>query len=141
MVTPEFKCVERFIWGLAPQIMSMVTTSKPETITEAIDLSISLTEEANRLNKFSNGDQKKKETRVESSGAGRGNNGHRGFGNNNRGGNGNGNRNGGNGNRGNVGNQTGNRGANNAQGGNRNGRGPGCFNCVDVGQFKRECQN
>ncbi|XP_022032277.1 cold shock domain-containing protein 3-like [Helianthus annuus] len=196
----------------------MVTTSKPATITEAIDLSISLTEEAIRLNKFSNGDQKKKETHVESSGenkrkfsnfkqgtssvskkgesntparaktgveskgkgymgalpkcdiclyhhsgqcklrkcescgkeghskntcwvgtgAGRGNNSHRGFGNNNRGGNGNGNRNGGNGNRGNVGNQTGNRGANNAQGGNGNGRGPGCFNCGDVGHFKRE---
>ncbi|XP_021985430.1 uncharacterized protein LOC110881508 [Helianthus annuus] len=68
MVTPEFKRVERFIWGLAPQIMSMVTSSKPATITEAIDLSVSLTEEAIRLNKFSKSDQKKKETHVESSG-------------------------------------------------------------------------
>ncbi|XP_035845261.1 N66 matrix protein-like [Helianthus annuus] len=68
MVTPEFKHVERFIWGLAPQIMSMVTTSKPATITEAIALSISLTEEAIRLNQFSKDDQKKKETHVESSG-------------------------------------------------------------------------
>ncbi|KAJ0810409.1 putative retrotransposon gag domain-containing protein [Helianthus annuus] len=68
MVTPEFKRVERFIWGLAPQIMSMVRTSKPATITEAIDLSISLTEEAIRLNKFSKDDPKKKETHVESSG-------------------------------------------------------------------------
>ncbi|XP_022024138.1 glycine, alanine and asparagine-rich protein-like [Helianthus annuus] len=72
-------------------------------------------------------------------GAGRGNNGHRGFGNNNRGGNGNGNRNGGSGNRGNVGNQSGNRGANNAQGGNGNMLGPGCFNCGEVGHFKKEC--
>ncbi|KAJ0886794.1 putative retrotransposon gag domain-containing protein [Helianthus annuus] len=28
MVTPEFKRIERFIWGLAPQIISMVTSSK-----------------------------------------------------------------------------------------------------------------
>ncbi|MFS7911868.1 hypothetical protein Hanom_Chr02g00123161 [Helianthus anomalus] len=68
MVTPEFKRIERFIWGLAPQIMSMVTTSKPATITEAIDLSVALTEEAVRLNKFSDVEQKKKETHVESSG-------------------------------------------------------------------------
>ncbi|MFS7952293.1 putative retrotransposon gag domain-containing protein [Helianthus anomalus] len=33
MVTPEFKRIERFIWGLAPQIISMVTSSKPATIT------------------------------------------------------------------------------------------------------------
>ncbi|KAJ0752737.1 putative transcription factor interactor and regulator CCHC(Zn) family [Helianthus annuus] len=68
MVEPEFKCIERFIWGLAPQIMSMVTTSKPPTITEAIDLSVALTEEAIRLNKFSISEPKKKETHVESSG-------------------------------------------------------------------------
>ncbi|KAJ0555532.1 putative transcription factor interactor and regulator CCHC(Zn) family [Helianthus annuus] len=68
MVTPEFKRVECFIWGLAPQIMSMVTTSKPPTITEAIDLSVALTEEAIRLNKFSISDQKNKGTHVESLG-------------------------------------------------------------------------
>ncbi|XP_035832797.1 proline-rich protein 36-like [Helianthus annuus] len=37
-------------------------------ITEAIDLSVALTEEVIRLNKFSNSEQKKKETHVESSG-------------------------------------------------------------------------
>ncbi|XP_021971463.1 cold shock domain-containing protein 3-like [Helianthus annuus] len=216
MVTPEFKRLERFIWGLAPQIMSMVTSSKPATITEAIDLSVSLTEEAIRLNKFSNSDPKKKKTHDESSGenkrkfsnfkkgtssasrkknvnppeevktgaevkgrgymgalpkcdvcqhhysgqcrlrkcescgktghskeicwagTGAGRGGQRGYGN------GNGNRpqgNGGNGNRGNAGNQAGNRGANINRGGNGNGngRGPGCFNCGDMGHFKREC--
>ncbi|XP_035834297.1 N66 matrix protein-like [Helianthus annuus] len=46
----------------------MVTISKPPMITEAIDLSVALTEEAIRLNKFSTSDGKKKETRVESSG-------------------------------------------------------------------------
>ncbi|XP_021979740.1 N66 matrix protein-like [Helianthus annuus] len=45
----------------------MVTTSKPSTITEAIDLSVALTEEAIRLNKFSVSKPKKKETHVESS--------------------------------------------------------------------------
>ncbi|KAJ0547017.1 putative transcription factor interactor and regulator CCHC(Zn) family [Helianthus annuus] len=68
MVTPEFKRIERFIWGLAPQIISMVTSSKPATITEAIDLSVALTEEAIRLNKFDEAEPKKKETHVESSG-------------------------------------------------------------------------
>ncbi|MFS7983414.1 putative transcription factor interactor and regulator CCHC(Zn) family [Helianthus anomalus] len=68
MVTPEFKRIERFIWGLAPQIISMVTSSKPATITEAIDLSVALTEEAILLDKFSDAEPKKKETHVESSG-------------------------------------------------------------------------
>ncbi|XP_021985965.1 N66 matrix protein-like [Helianthus annuus] len=46
----------------------MVTTSKPPTITEAIDLSVALTKEAIRLNKFSISDQKKRDTHIESSG-------------------------------------------------------------------------
>ncbi|KAF5796462.1 putative transcription factor interactor and regulator CCHC(Zn) family [Helianthus annuus] len=223
MVTPEFKRIERFIWGLAPQIMSMVTTSKPATITEAIDLSVALTEEAIRLNKFSNVEPKKKETHVESSGenkrkfsnfkqgtsgvgkkgesstpvqaatgagkkgkgymgslpkcntcqrhhsgrcgpkvcescgkvghlkdscwasASRGGQGGCGNRNNNRGGNANRPRgyNDGNGNQGNVANETssGNRNQNNTQAGNGGGNGKklGCFNCGDIGRFKRNC--
>ncbi|XP_022003471.1 N66 matrix protein-like [Helianthus annuus] len=46
----------------------MVITSKPPTITEAIDLSVALTEQAIRWNKFSTSDGKKKETHIESSG-------------------------------------------------------------------------
>ncbi|KAJ0541529.1 putative transcription factor interactor and regulator CCHC(Zn) family [Helianthus annuus] len=68
MVTPEYKRIERFIWGLAPQIISMVTSARPATITEAIDLSVALTEEAIRLNKFDEVKAKKTETHVESSG-------------------------------------------------------------------------
>ncbi|XP_022014933.1 uncharacterized protein LOC110914451 [Helianthus annuus] len=67
LVEPEFKRIERFIWGLPPQILSMVTTSKPQTITEVIDLSVALTEEAIRLGKLLIS-EKKKETHVESSG-------------------------------------------------------------------------
>ncbi|MCQ7285331.1 reverse transcriptase domain-containing protein, partial [Salmonella enterica] len=193
------------------------------TITEAIDLSVALTEEAIRLNKFSDAEPKKKETHVESSGGNKrkfsnfkqgtsgvvkkgesstpaqvtagtgrkgkgymgthpkcntcqrhhsgrcglkvceacgktghskdscwatvGRGGQGGFGNrnNNRGGNGNrpqGN-NGGNGNRGNNANQAGNvnRNQNNNQAGNGGGNGqrPGCFNCGDIGHYKRNC--
>ncbi|XP_022030901.1 uncharacterized protein LOC110931836 [Helianthus annuus] len=45
----------------------MVTSSKPPTISEAIDLAVALTEEALRLNKFSKPGSNKKETHVESS--------------------------------------------------------------------------
>ena len=67
LVKPEFKRIERFIWGLAPQIRGMVTTSKPSTIAEAIDMSVTLTEEALRAGKFSESKDNKKETHVEPS--------------------------------------------------------------------------
>ena len=67
LVEPEPRKIERFIGGLAPQILSLVTTSKPSTITEAINTSVALTEEAIRLGKFSTTDEKK-ETPIESSG-------------------------------------------------------------------------
>ncbi|KAJ0653066.1 putative transcription factor interactor and regulator CCHC(Zn) family [Helianthus annuus] len=68
LVNPEFKRIERFIWGLAPQILSMVTASKPPTIIEAIDLSVTLTEEALRMGNFSGSEANKKETHAECSG-------------------------------------------------------------------------
>ncbi|MFS8021265.1 putative transcription factor interactor and regulator CCHC(Zn) family [Helianthus anomalus] len=67
LVEPEPRKIERFIGGLARQILSLVTTSKPSTITEAIDISVVLTEEAVRLGKFSIMEEKE-ETPVEPSG-------------------------------------------------------------------------
>ncbi|XP_021985939.1 cold shock domain-containing protein 3-like [Helianthus annuus] len=136
MVEPEFKRVERFIWGLAPQILSMVTTSKPPTITEAIDLSVALTEEAVRLGKFSIS-KEKKETPVEPSGDNK-----RKFANFKKG--------------------TRAKSNNNAKKGKENGKrdncgkvghcketcwhgtgrgkgGQGCYKCGDVGQFRKDC--
>ncbi|XP_022007282.1 uncharacterized protein LOC110906459 [Helianthus annuus] len=67
MVTPEFKRVERYIWGLTPQIRCMITSSHPTTVIEAITISVSLTEEAKRMNKFDKkGTKKTKDKQVES---------------------------------------------------------------------------
>ncbi|KAJ0511452.1 putative transcription factor interactor and regulator CCHC(Zn) family [Helianthus annuus] len=63
---PEFKRIEQFIRGLAPQILSLVTTSKPSTITEAINMSMALMEEEVRRGEFSTAEVKKK-TAIEAS--------------------------------------------------------------------------
>ncbi|KAJ0489252.1 putative transcription factor interactor and regulator CCHC(Zn) family [Helianthus annuus] len=68
MVTPEFKRVECYIWGLAPEFLSMVTSAKPETITQAVTLAVSLTEDAVRMKKLSLNPTEKTETHAESSG-------------------------------------------------------------------------
>ncbi|XP_076898112.1 uncharacterized protein LOC143551598 [Bidens hawaiensis] len=49
LVNPEYKRIEKYVWGLAPQIRSMVISSKPATIKEAISLAYSLTDEAIRM--------------------------------------------------------------------------------------------
>jgi hypothetical protein len=49
MVIPEFKRIERYIYGLVPQIRSMVTTSKPITFMGAVTLAKTLTDEAVRM--------------------------------------------------------------------------------------------
>ena len=49
LVTPENNKIERYLFGLAPQIRSMVTASKPTTMRAAIDLALSLTEDAIRM--------------------------------------------------------------------------------------------
>ncbi|XP_021975285.1 uncharacterized protein LOC110870410 [Helianthus annuus] len=46
MVTPEYKKVERYIWGLPPRIRSMVASAKPTTFLEATRLANSLADDA-----------------------------------------------------------------------------------------------
>ncbi|KAI3776126.1 hypothetical protein L1987_45889 [Smallanthus sonchifolius] len=48
MVTPDFKRIERHLWGLAPQILSMVTSAEPATIQSEVRLSHHLTDQAVR---------------------------------------------------------------------------------------------
>ncbi|KAL4590370.1 hypothetical protein LXL04_003299 [Taraxacum kok-saghyz] len=48
MVTPEFKKVERFIWGLASHIQTHVTTASPATFESAKALAVRLTDEGLR---------------------------------------------------------------------------------------------
>ncbi|GKA52356.1 hypothetical protein Tco_0745552 [Tanacetum coccineum] len=43
MVTPESQCVNRYIWGLAPEIKPHVTSSKPATIQGAVSMAKRLT--------------------------------------------------------------------------------------------------
>ena len=46
IVTPEYKRVERYIWGLSPKIRSMVTTAEPTSIQGVVTLAHSLTDDA-----------------------------------------------------------------------------------------------
>ncbi|XP_021971249.1 uncharacterized protein LOC110866408 [Helianthus annuus] len=48
MVTPDYVKIERYIWGLEPQIRSMVTSAKPTTYLEATTLAKSLADDAAR---------------------------------------------------------------------------------------------
>ncbi|KAF5803254.1 putative transcription factor interactor and regulator CCHC(Zn) family [Helianthus annuus] len=68
MVTPEFKRVERYIWGLAPEFRGMVTSAKPQTITEAVTLAVSLTEDCVRMEKLSLNPAENTVAHAESSG-------------------------------------------------------------------------
>ncbi|KAI3810997.1 hypothetical protein L1987_20711 [Smallanthus sonchifolius] len=52
MVTPEHKRVERYLWGLAPQICSMVTSSNPMDAKSAITLAFKLRDDAVRNGVF-----------------------------------------------------------------------------------------
>ena len=48
MVSPEYKKVERYIWGLAPHIQSWVTSASPATFESAKALAVRLTDEGIR---------------------------------------------------------------------------------------------
>ncbi|KAD2393253.1 hypothetical protein E3N88_40230 [Mikania micrantha] len=54
MVNSEDRKIERYIWGLAPQIGSMVTASKPTTLKSAILLAGQLRDHLVRNNAFEN---------------------------------------------------------------------------------------
>ncbi|GJZ73016.1 putative reverse transcriptase domain-containing protein [Tanacetum coccineum] len=58
LVTPESRMIERYVYGLAPQIRGMVAVTKPKTIQKAVHISGALTDEAVR-----NGSIKKVEKR------------------------------------------------------------------------------
>ncbi|PWA77483.1 reverse transcriptase domain-containing protein [Artemisia annua] len=48
MVTPEDKRIDRYIWGLAPEMRGMVTSANPLTIQSAVALANRLTIDAVR---------------------------------------------------------------------------------------------
>ncbi|KAJ9546291.1 hypothetical protein OSB04_018834 [Centaurea solstitialis] len=48
MVTPENKRIDRYLWGLAPEIRGMVTSSNPTTIQAVVALATTLTNDAVR---------------------------------------------------------------------------------------------
>ncbi|GJY77919.1 putative reverse transcriptase domain-containing protein [Tanacetum coccineum] len=58
LVTPESRMIERYVYGLAPQIRGMVAAMEPKTIQKAVQISGALTDEALR-----NGSIKKVEKR------------------------------------------------------------------------------
>ncbi|GKA92109.1 putative reverse transcriptase domain-containing protein [Tanacetum coccineum] len=59
LVTPESRKIERYVYGLAPQIRRMVAATKPKTMQKVVQISSALTDEAVR-----NGSIKKVEKRV-----------------------------------------------------------------------------
>ncbi|GKE78926.1 hypothetical protein Tco_1545046, partial [Tanacetum coccineum] len=58
LVTPESRMIERYVYGLSPQIRRMVAATKPKTIQKAVQISGALTNKAVR-----NGSIKKVEKR------------------------------------------------------------------------------
>ncbi|GJT23074.1 putative reverse transcriptase domain-containing protein [Tanacetum coccineum] len=58
LVTPESRKIERYVYGLAPQICGMVAATEPKTMQKAVQISSALTDEAVR-----NGSIKKVEKR------------------------------------------------------------------------------
>ncbi|GJV62555.1 putative reverse transcriptase domain-containing protein [Tanacetum coccineum] len=48
LVTPESRMIERYVYGLAPQIRRMVAATEPKTIQKAVQISGALTDEAVR---------------------------------------------------------------------------------------------
>ncbi|GKA18430.1 putative reverse transcriptase domain-containing protein [Tanacetum coccineum] len=53
LVTPESRMIERYVYGLAPQIRGMVAATEPKTIQKAVQISGALIDEAVRNGKTS----------------------------------------------------------------------------------------
>ncbi|XP_035834005.1 uncharacterized protein LOC118482583 [Helianthus annuus] len=67
LVTPEPKCIVRFIGGLAPEIKGNVKASRPTTYRSVVDLSLSLTLDAIRNKSVKTSDEGKRKREEESS--------------------------------------------------------------------------
>ncbi|GJW75187.1 reverse transcriptase domain-containing protein [Tanacetum coccineum] len=52
LVTPESRMIERYVYGLAPQIRGMVAATEPKTMQKAMQISGALTDEAVRNGKI-----------------------------------------------------------------------------------------
>ena len=61
LVTPESKRIERYIYGLVPQIRGMVTATEPPTIQSAILKAGTLTDDAIRNGSLTKGNEKRKD--------------------------------------------------------------------------------
>ncbi|GJU14027.1 reverse transcriptase domain-containing protein [Tanacetum coccineum] len=66
LVTPENKRIERYVYGLAPQIRGMVAATEPTTIQKAVQIANTLTDEAIR-NGLIKKNPKKRENKGEPS--------------------------------------------------------------------------
>ncbi|GJX10195.1 hypothetical protein Tco_0200054 [Tanacetum coccineum] len=60
MVTPEYKKIERYVWGLSEKIQGNVTSSKPAIAHEAIRMAHSLMDQAVRFKAVRSGEASKR---------------------------------------------------------------------------------
>ncbi|KAJ9545141.1 hypothetical protein OSB04_024848 [Centaurea solstitialis] len=66
LLTPEHNLVDRYVWGLSPEIRGNVTAADPKTLQEAVNLANRLTNNAIRSGTFS-GDKTKGKRKMEES--------------------------------------------------------------------------
>nr|GEU97232.1 hypothetical protein [Tanacetum cinerariifolium] len=74
MVTPEYKNIERYVWGLLEKIQGNVTSSKPATAHEAIRMTHSLVDQALRFKAARSGKANKRKWEDYQSGGNNNNN-------------------------------------------------------------------
>ncbi|XP_024978979.1 uncharacterized protein LOC112516189 [Cynara cardunculus var. scolymus] len=64
LVSPEENRIDRYVWGLAPEIRGNVTSANPKTLQDAVNLATKLTNNAIRSGSFAN-DKVKGKRRME----------------------------------------------------------------------------